>query len=253
LAILVDGDFCTFFYPPLGEAYTIADAGVKGAIVTQSKDGRRRGGGAVVSEEWKTNAIIARVLVREQAERNSGLTHEGSEGGGIESAFKEPATGAVAEVLEQTVKRRLAEAAIGGSALVSRGELAEAGVEFEVAEVADGTDDGTGRHGRRAGEDWRGELDAGTKGFEIHGRGFDGAGKVFANAAEVFAGERANLRGGFFVAQAKGEVAAGDAAVASVETPDDEAAETPEPCHELERQSLYKKYESVGEEIEHGR
>jgi len=63
LAILVGRNFCTFLNAPLGEAYAIANAGLKGAIVTQSKDGRRRGGGAVVSEEWEPNAIIARVLV----------------------------------------------------------------------------------------------------------------------------------------------------------------------------------------------
>ena len=231
MAILVGGDFCALLYAPLGQPHPIANAGVKGAIVTQSKDGRRRGGGALVSEEWETNAIIACVLVREQTERNSGLTHKGSKRGGIETAFKEPATRAVPEVLEQTVERRLAETAISGSALVSRGELAESGVELEVAEVAYGADDGTRRRGRRVGEDWRGELDTGTKGFEIHGRGFDGASKVFANATEVFAGERANLGGGFFVAQAEGEVASRDATVASVETPDDEAAETPQPRH----------------------
>ena len=252
LAILVGGDFCALLYAPLGQPHPIANAGVKGAIVTQSKDGRRRGGGALVSEEWETNAIIACVLVREQTERNSGLTHKGSKRGGIETAFKEPATRAVPEVLEQTVERRLAETAISGSALVSRGELAKAGVEFEIAEVADGADHGTRRRRRRVGEGWRGEFDAGTKGFEIHGCGFDGASKVFANAAEVFASERANFGGRFFVSQTEGEIAEGDAPMAGVETPNEEAAEPPEPRHELERESLDKDYESVGEEVEHG-
>ena len=41
----------------------------------------------------------------------------------------------------------------GVSGLAFQRELAEAGVEFEVAEVADGADDGTGRC-RRVGEGW---------------------------------------------------------------------------------------------------
>ena len=203
-------------------------------------------------EEGESKAIIARVLVREQAEDDGRLAHEVSESGGIESAFKVAAAGAIAQGLEETVKGGLAEAAISGSALVGRGELAKAGVEFEIAEVADGADHGTRRRRRRVGEGWRGEFDAGTKGFEIHGCGFDGASKVFANAAEVFASERANFGRRFFVPQAKGEVAEGDAPMAGIETPDEEAAEPPEPRHELERESLDEDYESVGEEVEHG-
>jgi hypothetical protein len=252
LAIFVCRNFNALINAPLGEAYAIADASVKGAIVAQSKDGRRRGGRAVVPEEGESKAIIARVLVREQAEDDGRLAHEVSESGGIESAFKVATAGAVAEGLEETIKGGLAEAAISGSALVGRGELAKAGVEFEVAEVTDGTNDGTGGRRRRVGEDWRGEFDAGTKGFEIHGCGFDSASKVFANAAEVFAGERANFGGRFFVSQTEGEIAEGDASMAGIETPDDEAAEPPEPRHELERESLDKDYESVGEEVEHG-
>ena len=144
MAILVSGDFCAFLDAPMGEAYAIADAGVKGAIVAQGKDGRRGGGGAVVPEKRESKAIIARVLVREKAEDDAWLAHEVSKSGGIESAFKVSAAGAIAEGLEETVKGGLAEAAISGSALVGRGELAKAGVEFEVAKVADGTDDGTG-------------------------------------------------------------------------------------------------------------
>ena len=204
-----------------------------------------------MAEEGESKAIIARVLVREQAEHDPWLAHEVSESGGIESAFKVAAAGAVAEGLEETVKGGLAEAAISGSALVGRGELAKAGVEFEVAEVADCADHGTRRR-RRVGEGWRGEFDAGTNGFEIHSCGFDGASKVFANAAEVFAGECANFSGRFFVPQAEGEIAEGDAPMAGVETPDDETAEPPEPRHELERESLDKDYESVGKEVEHG-
>jgi len=154
--------------------------------------------------------------------------------------------------LEETVEGWLAQATISGGALVGRGELTKAGVEFEVAEVADGADDGTRRDGRRVGEAWRDELHAGTEGFKIHGRGFDGASKVFANAAEILAGQRADLGGGFFVAQAECEVAKGDAPVADVQAPDDEAAQTPEPRHELEREGLDEGYESVSEEIEHG-
>jgi hypothetical protein len=202
-----------------------------------------------VPQEGEPKAIIARVLVGEQTERNSGLTHEVFKSGGIESTFEEPAAGAVAEGLKETVEGWLAQAAIGGSALVGRRELAESSVKFEVTEVADGADDGTGRRRRRVGEDRHGELDAGTEGFEIHGRSFDGAGKVFANAAEVFPGERANLRGRLFVAQAEGEIAECDTAMASVETPDDEAGKTPEPSDELQRESLDTDYESVSEEV----
>ena len=138
------------------------------------------------------------------------LVHEGLERGGFEAALEEQAAGALAQRLQQAVERGLAQAAVGGGALVAAAQ--------------------TGRSGRRARScrngRWRprrsaasapagGDEDAVVADefhvrpqfLEAHGGGLDGAGEVLADAPEILPGQRADFGRGLLRAEAQRQVA----------------------------------------------
>src|SRR5438552_3088468 len=143
-----------------------------------------------MSHEGQAQRASAGALIRQESENNTRLAHKGPQQRRVESAFKKQAARAFAQRLEHAIERRLAQTAVSGGALKSRGELTEPGIKLEIPEMPDCGEDTAGRlAGRRRNNVWRSDkLDVEPQLLDRHGGGFDSTGKVFADAPEVFAG-----------------------------------------------------------------
>src|SRR6185295_5053920 len=94
------------------------------------------------------------------------------------------------------------------------------------------------------------EFDEGFELFVSHGGGLGGAGEIFSDAAEIFFGDGADFTGGFFLAEAHGQVAEGDAAVAGVEPIRERATRASEAGDGRQRQGLDEGYDGAGDDVE---
>ena len=92
-------------------------------------------------EERKAQPVRTTVLIGKEAEHNTRLIHKIFQSGGFKTALKEEAAGTFPQRLQQAVKRRLSQSAIGCPGLVGRRKLSEPGVELEIAEMTNCGDD----------------------------------------------------------------------------------------------------------------
>src|SRR5262245_46979139 len=101
------------------------------------------------------------------------------------------------------IKRVLAQPAVSCGRAEGRRELAEPGIEFKIAEVADCRDDAPGLlvRWRRKNLLRQGEFNVRPDFFESHRSCFDRTREVFAHAPKVFACDEAKLSRAFLRAE----------------------------------------------------
>src|SRR5579862_9436205 len=250
-AVFVSGNFRTALDAPAGESDAVTDAGVQGAMITQREHGGCGSGGAIVAEERNPQAIIAAVLVCEEAEQQAWFAHRELQGGAIGASLKEKAAGALTQVLHQAIERGLAQATVGRGALKCGTELTKAGIKLEISEMADGNDQARRffAGGRRKNLFLADEFDVRLELLVGHRSGFSGAGKILTDASEIFFGDSADFVSGFFLAEAHGQVAKRDTAVAGIKPIGEGTTATAEVGDGLERQSLDEGDDCAGDEI----
>ena len=175
----------------------------------------------------------------------------GPQRGPLGAPFEEPAFRTFAQCLHQAVERGLAQAAVGGGALERGHKLAEPGVQFEVSKMADGDDPALRAAIRPEFQDFfhADKIEVRTQLRRGHGRRFDGAGVIFAEAPEIFPGERVDVGGRFFIAEAHGQVFQRDAAVPGVQPVGERAAGAAQPGHPRQRERLQEGDQRAGQAI----
>src|SRR5579863_5167826 len=87
-AAFVSGNFRTTFDAPAGESHAVTDSRVQGAMITQRKYGGCRCCRTIVAEKRNTQAVIAAMLVGQQAEQESGFAHRGFQGGAVGASLE---------------------------------------------------------------------------------------------------------------------------------------------------------------------
>src|SRR5438105_9715864 len=92
-------------------------------------------------QEWQPQSTVARVLVRKEPQHDRRPIHKGFQNLGFETALKKKAARSLAHRLQQSVEGRLAQTAVGSGAGKSMREVADAGVKFEISEMANRNDD----------------------------------------------------------------------------------------------------------------
>src|SRR5262249_31096471 len=140
LAVLARGNFCARLDAPLCRADAVTNAGVQRAVVAEREYGRRAAGRAFAAEEGHPYPAAAGVLIDEQAQPETGRLHGRLQGGALFAALEEEAAGARAQRVQEAIKRRLTQSAIGRGHGDAGSDLVESGVQLEIAEVADGHD-----------------------------------------------------------------------------------------------------------------
>ena len=144
--------------------------------------------------------------------------------------------------MQQAVEGGLAQTAVGGGAFVGGRKLAEAGIEFEVPEMADRGDHAlrllVGGGGKDSGI--ADEFHPRTQFVEAHGGGLDGAGVVLADAPEVLPRERADLGRRLLLAEAHRQIAERHPPVPPINPVGQPAAKASQPRHPRQRQRLEK-------------
>jgi hypothetical protein len=145
--------------------------------------------------------------------------HESLQCQGIETTLEKTAAGALAQGLQQAIESGLPEPAVSGRALVSRGELAKPGIEFEISKVAD-----SGNYALRfpiggRSQDLRrsNELDTWPKFLKAHGCGFYSTSEILPDTPEVLPRQDPDFRGRLLLREAPGEIPEGDPPMPRVE------------------------------------
>jgi hypothetical protein len=135
-AVFVRRNFLTEFEPPFCQRDTVANGGIKLAAVTQSKNGGRQAGIAIMAEERRAQA--AGILVGEQPEDDSPAVHGGAKLPSPGTPLKKVAAAAPPYVLHQPVERRVLEGAVSRGELMAGTYALITDKKLKVPEVADG-------------------------------------------------------------------------------------------------------------------
>src|ERR1700677_3724158 len=152
--MFANGNFIANLNAPMAGAGAKTKSGVEGKIETQGKNGRRLGGGAIVTEEGEAQAVIAGVLVGQQTEHEVFVAGGGTEGRAFGAAFKVKAAGTFTQTKQHPVQGLAAKRAIGRGATIPRRGRIGVGKKLKVAEVADGKNAAGGFFGFALGQDF---------------------------------------------------------------------------------------------------
>src|SRR6266850_6695468 len=183
------------FDSPVRQANTIANPGIKGALIAQSENRRRSRSRTLVSHERQPQTVGAGVLIGKQTEHDRRLVHKDPQDGRIEAPFEKQAPGTFAQRLQQTVQGRLTKPAIRRRAFEGGGKLPKPRVDLKISEVPDRGNDALRSRPVLRAPDFRrsNKLNVLAQFGKLHAGGFCRTGKVFADSPKIFARDALNL------------------------------------------------------------
>jgi hypothetical protein len=135
--VIARWDFVADFDTPPAQSHAIANRGVERSLITQREHGRGGAGGTVVPEKREPQTAIARVLIGEQSQQESGVAHHRAQRGCVGSTLKETTTRSLADRLHEPIQRGVLQSAIRGGALKSRDMNTQACEHFKISKMAE--------------------------------------------------------------------------------------------------------------------